>query len=123
MKIAEWERNMKENNITKQKVYSKNVKELFLPKLTVRNNNDAIKEEIELKRRPLKLDEEHVLGNNYMKSAHSTITAELKDKEKKKSLEKVEESGGYSAFYKNYLRDLKDSHQPLQAEDLNSAAL
>lgn len=37
---------MKENNLSKQKVYSKNVKELFLPKLTTKPNADNIKEEI-----------------------------------------------------------------------------
>ena len=65
---------MKEDNITKCKVYSKNVKELFFPKLTNKTNQLVIKEENDVKKKPLKLDEEHLLGNTYMKSAHENIS-------------------------------------------------
>jgi hypothetical protein len=40
---------MKENNINKKKVYSKQVKELFLPKITKKTTQLVLKEEHEKK--------------------------------------------------------------------------
>lgn len=45
-----------------------------------------------------------------MKTAHEKVTSELIDK-LKNSLTIVEEPGGHSIHYKNYLKDLKAEHQ------------
>ncbi len=64
------------------------------------------------RKKPLGLEEEHIVGNNYMKNVHENINADLKEKARIQSKGKeVEEIGGYSAFYKNYLKDLKEGHK------------
>jgi hypothetical protein len=79
-KIEEWHKNMKENNLSKRKLFSKQVKELFLPKLNAKNKL-VIKEEPKAK--ALNHSEEHQLGNEYMKHAHGQITQDQILKEKK----------------------------------------
>ena len=64
------------------------------------------------RKKPLGLEEEPIVGNNYMKNVHENINADLKEKARNQSKGKeVEEIGGYSAFYKNYLKDLKEGHK------------
>jgi hypothetical protein len=83
-----------------------------LPKLTNRTNQLVIKEDALNRKKPLGLEEEHIVGNNYMKNVHENINADLKEKARIQSKGKeVEEIGGYSAFYKNYLKDLKEGHK------------
>lgn len=75
------------------------------------------------RKKPLGLEEEHIVGNNYMKNVHENINADLKEKARIQSKGKeVEEIGGYSAFYKNYLKDLKEGHKYIEAKDLKSSA-
>lgn len=83
-----------------------------MPKLTNRTNQLVIKEDVLNRKKPLGLEEEHIVGNNYMKNVHENINADLKEKARIQSKGKeVEEIGGYSAFYKNYLKDLKEGHK------------
>lgn len=118
VRMDEWERNVKEHNISKRREYSKHVKELFLPKIS-KASKVVVKDEDNYKK-GLRLDEEHQLGNQYMKSAHNTITKEqLQIAKDKKSVERPEEQGGYSAFYKNYLKDLQKNRS---SQDLNLKA-
>jgi hypothetical protein len=80
--------------------------------LTNRTNQLVIKEDTLNRKKPLGLEEEHIVGNNYMKNVHENINADLKEKARIQSKGKeVEEIGGYSAFYKNYLKDLKEGHK------------
>lgn len=80
--------------------------------MTNRTNQLVIKEDTLNRKKPLGLEEEHIVGNNYMKNVHENINADLKEKARIQSKGKeVEEIGGYSAFYKNYLKDLKEGHK------------
>jgi hypothetical protein len=57
-----------------------------------------------------------------MKAAHSGITKALVEKDKK-AMEVDEQHGGYSAFYKNYLKDIKENHRDILNSPNDSSAL
>lgn len=74
----------KQDNIVKKKLYSKQVNELFLPKVKV---NHEIKKSASTSKIGLTIQESYKLGNDYMKTAHEKVTVDLIEK-MKQSLKK-----------------------------------